>query len=886
MESLFYSVGDPPPYQHQKGADKMIISKNLDELKNFKLWLNYIRLWNPTKKDGRGGYDKPPINPHTLRDGRTNNKSDWTTYDTAAANIGKEATHRDAKHRDESGKAPTVKADIEGLGLVLAAGYCGVDLDNVIDKSGQLAPFAADIVRRLDTYSEISPSGKGLHLLLYCGDLLQAALTAEKESGKEGAGNFGKQFVLDSSGEITNEAKKVYELEIYFYVNGGRYFTVTGNTYEDKPINRTKGKELKAIFREYTEKLNSYNAARRAKKSPSVGTPSSSRVNTDSEGNQKMIESALKAINPSELSDYGEWNSIMTALKVLGYTEPDAEEWSSGELCGIPNPKNVPETNLYKWDKFNFPNGDENAAGIIINAAKRFGWSPSEAFTEEERRDYGRSLYTEDERREYAKKKSLDEDFGDSSPASDLDEGRSDPDEDSADLKGKEPEKKSSPSVGTVEDRETATAAEWEIMDYYAAIITAEKGNKSREVTAIGFDDYQKAREEIEKEGYTVTAEVFQTIAEYLRGFVTFKSAFDVFLNADDSYITLESFPLFSKAAKIRAHDSVIIAAETGKGKSSLALNFLNDLNKDYPAIYFNLEMDELTVFRRLVAIQSQENLAFIEKCKENEAARGAVEKALKTITARKPLQVINEERYLEEMEAIIEQSTKGRTEPTAVFIDHSLLVKMKKESKNRYERFTDTSEELRAISRKYNIILFLIMQQNRAGQTENEEPVNSSLKESGSWENDATQIVFLWYDPKIKRKKLIMTKNRSGNLGSFVLDYWKDTQRYYEAEDQDPPKAVKTQEPAPEEKKTTRDKIREKLQAAIKELTPKGGELKIEILTLADKMGKGSDTIKKYAKEYGLYTIEGDYIKPIETPLSVGTPEEGTEEDPDSVIF
>ena len=49
----------------------MIIPKNLEELKPLKQWVNYIRIWNPTKHGGAGGYDKPPINPFTLWDGKT-----------------------------------------------------------------------------------------------------------------------------------------------------------------------------------------------------------------------------------------------------------------------------------------------------------------------------------------------------------------------------------------------------------------------------------------------------------------------------------------------------------------------------------------------------------------------------------------------------------------------------------------------------------------------------------------------------------------------------------------------------------------------------------------------------------------------------------------------
>lgn len=364
----------------------MIIPKNLEELKPLKQWVNYIRIWNPTKHSGAGGYDKPPINPYTLQDGKTNDPTTWTTYTQAAGNVGRTARHRDTKHKDERGNAPLVSAAVEGVGLVLARGYCGVDLDGVLDENGNLAPFAARILNALDTYTEVSPSGRGLHCLLYCGDLLEAGR------------NFGKQFLFDAAGAITNEAGKRYELEIYFYTNGGRYFTVTGKVYRDRPIARNNSEVLGKIYTYYTEQAKKYRAAQAPPRS--VGTLSGRPA--DDSANSTMIESALQAIDPGTL-DFGEWAAIMTALKVLGYSLDDAEKWSAGDLCGRPNRKNITDTNTRRWKHFHFDNGDQSAAGIIINAAKACGWTPADAFTDEQRTEYGRSLYTAEQRANYGR---------------------------------------------------------------------------------------------------------------------------------------------------------------------------------------------------------------------------------------------------------------------------------------------------------------------------------------------------------------------------------------------------------------------------------------------------------------------------------------------------
>lgn len=78
-------------------------------------------------------------------------------------------------------------------------GIVGVDLDDCLSDAGELEPWAAEIVERLGSYSEISPSGKGLRIFVN-GRLPHNALG--RKSGK---------------------------LEIYC---GKRYLTVTGRAWE------------------------------------------------------------------------------------------------------------------------------------------------------------------------------------------------------------------------------------------------------------------------------------------------------------------------------------------------------------------------------------------------------------------------------------------------------------------------------------------------------------------------------------------------------------------------------------------------------------------------------------------------------------------------------
>ena len=477
---------------------------------------------------------------------------------------------------------------------------------------------------------------------------------------------------------------------------------------------------------------------------------------------------------------------------------------------------------------------------------------------------------------------------------------------------------KTAPTVGTQtrpgDDRreewetERMTPEEWEANNYYAVeicevdAIPLDDRTKRHWRLVIGYDDYISARDDIHNKNWYIGGESFQTEAQYFPGLLTYEDAVNEFKTADERHLELKHFPQFSKTAKIKIHDSAVIAADTGAGKSSLAINFLNDLNDDYPVLYFNLEMDGLTILRRLVAIRTGIELDRIEGYQKDEHTEAAVNSALRAITSRKPLQILKDVYNLEDMEAIIAKATKDRKDPTIVIVDHSLLVQTKDKKVNgRYERFTHISEELRRISRRYNIVLFILLQQSREGKKDDTEPPkNSSLKESGSWENDATQIIFLWYDPNIKRKKLIITKNRNGDGGSFLLNYTKQTQTYTEAKEQPQGGGASfdlhnlTLDPTGGQ--TKRDKMRDKLRVAYEDVVAKTGEGNVTLKDLAEVLDVKTATVKGYLKEYGGFTLDGEAVDPAGIDNIVEnsgfiirlTPGEAAEipfDDPDDVI-
>lgn len=154
-----------------------------DELKALNQWL----CWRYVEVDG----DKPtkvPYNPRTGFPASVTNQQDWSPflYALEAAQSGK----------------------YDGIGFVFTDKdpYTGIDLDTPMDEDGNSLLTPDDLARqqlifqKMDSYSERSPSGKGLHIIT-------------KASVPHG--------------------RKRSTIEVY---SSGRYFTMTGDVFHNAPI--------------------------------------------------------------------------------------------------------------------------------------------------------------------------------------------------------------------------------------------------------------------------------------------------------------------------------------------------------------------------------------------------------------------------------------------------------------------------------------------------------------------------------------------------------------------------------------------------------------------------------------------------------------------------
>ena len=137
---------------------------------------------------------KCPYDPKNLSIAKVNKPGTWSSFEQAI-----ERVHQ---------------AKALGIGFVFdGSGYIGVDLDIVRDPhTGEIVPYAIEIINECATYTEISPSGYGLHMILKCD------IQIKRNKAKL---PVNKIVRFDKDGK-----RKEPEIEIY---STGRYFTMTGD---------------------------------------------------------------------------------------------------------------------------------------------------------------------------------------------------------------------------------------------------------------------------------------------------------------------------------------------------------------------------------------------------------------------------------------------------------------------------------------------------------------------------------------------------------------------------------------------------------------------------------------------------------------------------------
>ncbi|MBQ0026885.1 MAG: replicative DNA helicase [Lachnospiraceae bacterium] len=234
------------------------------------------------------------------------------------------------------------------------------------------------------------------------------------------------------------------------------------------------------------------------------------------------------------------------------------------------------------------------------------------------------------------------------------------------------------------------------------------------------------------------------------------------------------------KTAGFHPGDLILIAARPSMGKTALALNMAQYacFKKDLPVVIFSLEMSKEQLVNRMFAMESLVDASKIRIGDLNDDEWGKLCESAHTVGQSK-LIIDDTARSVPEIRTKCRRY-KADQNIQMIVIDYLQFVESGKHIDNRTLEIGDITRSLKMLARELGVPIVLLSQLSRGVETrQDKRPLPSDLRESGSIEQDADVILFIYRDDyynKDSDKKniaeIIIAKQRNGPTGMVELGW------------------------------------------------------------------------------------------------------------------
>lgn len=227
--------------------------------------------------------------------------------------------------------------------------------------------------------------------------------------------------------------------------------------------------------------------------------------------------------------------------------------------------------------------------------------------------------------------------------------------------------------------------------------------------------------------------------------------------------------------------DLIILAARPGVGKTSFAMNMLVNaaVEQGKKCAVFSLEMPREQLMQRAICS--------LAKVPMNKALKGTMnaDEWQRIWTATKKLEqsgiYIDDTGGITPSELVSKcRRLKAKENIDIVMVDYLQLMHSGRDYKNTVDEITSISKALKEAAKELNVPFIVLSQLSRASETRNDHhPIVSDLRDSGSIEQDADIILFLYNPEKYADAaqedepgtiELIIAKHRNGSTGTVKL--------------------------------------------------------------------------------------------------------------------
>ena len=243
-------------------------------------------------------------------------------------------------------------------------------------------------------------------------------------------------------------------------------------------------------------------------------------------------------------------------------------------------------------------------------------------------------------------------------------------------------------------------------------------------------------------------------------------------------------YDLDKRTTGFHGNELIIIAGRPGMGKSALAINMATNMAVNYKksVALFNLEMGSTQIVNRMLSSVGQINSQKLRTGKLDHTDWKKYNETLSLLADTKffiddtPGITVSEIRSKCRR---LKNSDKGLD---CIIIDYlQLISSSNKYSGQRTNEVSEISRDLKKLAMELEVPVIALAQLSRGvEQREDKRPLMSDLKESGSIEQDADIVMFLYCEdyykfkskdrPTLSPTELIISKHRSGGTGTIDL--------------------------------------------------------------------------------------------------------------------
>ena len=245
---------------------------------------------------------------------------------------------------------------------------------------------------------------------------------------------------------------------------------------------------------------------------------------------------------------------------------------------------------------------------------------------------------------------------------------------------------------------------------------------------------------------------------------------------------------LNKKINGLQRSDLLLIAARPAMGKTAFALNLVQNaaLKGDASVAVFSLEMSKEQLVQRMVAAQSSVEL---KKIKTGTLAANDWPRITDGMAVLSGAKIHIDDTPGIKISELRSKCRKLKIENglDLVFIDYLQIMEGEGHNESRQQEIAKISRSLKILAKELDCPVVALSQLSRAPeQRADHRPMLSDLRESGSIEQDADIVMFLYrdeyYNPDTERKNIgevIVAKNRHGETGTVELVWFGEIQKF-----------------------------------------------------------------------------------------------------------